>query len=129
MRVADIMTTAIETVAAGTPPPEAREQMRRRAIRHLLVFDGDELIGVVSRKDLEQTGAASVRELIHTRPITVGPRATIREAANLMRGNRIGCLPVVGRGARVEGIITASDLLDLIGKGVDRAAGDPGGRR
>ncbi len=128
MRVADLMSDAVESVEAATAPAEARERMRRRGIRHLLVFEGEALLGVVSLADLDGA-AASVRELVRGRPVTIASRATIREAANLMRGNRVDCLPVVDRSAKVEGIITASDLLDLIGKGVQRAAGDPGGRR
>jgi len=42
----------------------------------------------------------------------------IRKAANLMRGRSIGCLVVVD-GARIVGIVTVSDLLELIGRGID----------
>jgi CBS domain-containing protein len=36
-----------------------------------------------------------------------------------MRGRSIGCLPVVEKGA-LRGIITVTDLLELIGKGAER---------
>ena len=42
-------------------------------------------------------------------------------AANLMRGRTIGCVPVV-EGRRLVGIVTASDLLQLLGRGIDRRA-------
>jgi CBS domain-containing protein len=52
----------------------------------------------------------------------VPPVATIRKAANLMRGRSIGCL-VVTRRDRIAGIVTVTDLLDLIGRGLERPAG------
>ena len=38
-----------------------------------------------------------------------------------MRGRTIGCIPV-SDGKRLVGMITVSDLLDLLGRGVDRPA-------
>ena len=46
---------------------------------------------------------------------------TIRRVANLMRGRSIGCV-VVTRDGELEGIITVSDLLGLLGKGQERPA-------
>jgi CBS domain-containing protein len=53
--------------------------------------------------------------------VTVGPAATIKKAANVMRGRSIGCLVVVDAG-RAVGIVTVSDLLELVGRGMDRGA-------
>ena len=50
---------------------------------------------------------------------TVEPATTVRQAANVMRGRSIGCLVVVKAG-RVAGIVTVSDLLELVGRGLDR---------
>ncbi len=44
----------------------------------------------------------------------------MREAANLLRGRAIGCLPVVS-GERIVGIVTITDLLELIGRGQEKA--------
>jgi CBS domain-containing protein len=63
----------------------------------------------------------TVEELMTTPVITVEPTATVRKAANLMRGRSIGCVVVTDRG-RVVGIVTVADLLDLLGRGVDRPA-------
>jgi CBS domain-containing protein len=52
---------------------------------------------------------------------TIEENETVRRAANVMRGRSIGSL-VVLRGGRLAGIVTVSDLLDLLGKGGDRRA-------
>jgi CBS domain-containing protein len=46
--------------------------------------------------------------------------------ANLMRGRSIGCVVVTGNG-RLAGIVTTSDLLELLGRGAIRPS--PVGRR
>ena len=42
---------------------------------------------------------------------------SLKRAAELMRGNNIGCLPVV-EGQQLVGIVTTADLLELIATGV-----------
>jgi predicted transcriptional regulator len=49
------------------------------------------------------------------------PGMPVRQAANVMRGWNIGCLPVVDGGSLV-GIVTVSDLLRIIAEGVERPA-------
>ena len=124
MRLVDIMSEEVETIAASAPLDQARELMKRQDVRHLLVTEGGAVVGVLSQRDLgrrnPRNGESKVRESMSTPVVTAGPRATVREASNLLRGHRVGCLPIVEDG-RPVGIVTISDLLDLIGKGVDRA--------
>jgi CBS domain-containing protein len=51
--------------------------------------------------------------------VTVAPRDTVRRVANLMRGRTIGCVPVLD-GPHLVGIVTVSDLLELLGRGIER---------
>jgi acetoin utilization protein AcuB len=80
---------------------------------------------VVSERDLGgRNGSAlragkSVADLMTPRAVTADPRAPVRQAANLLRGRSIGCLPIVD-GDRLVGIVTLTDLLDLIGRGYER---------
>jgi acetoin utilization protein AcuB len=120
MRLQDIMSTPVATIVATASVAEARETMKREGIHHLVIGGGRNLAGVVSSRDL--IGARStgpVGDLVTDAVATATPRTTVREAANLLRGRTIGCLPVVD-GGRVVGIVTISDLLELIGKGVER---------
>ena len=40
MRIGDIMSTSVETIAPGTSADQAIEMMKRKAIHHLVVVDG-----------------------------------------------------------------------------------------
>jgi CBS domain-containing protein len=125
MRVSELMTKRVHTIGPEVPANDAWELMRRRQIRHLVVMANSTIVGVLSDRDLGSRRGAGVRsdttvaDLMTRKVVTIGPTETIRAAANLMRGRTIGCLPVVERG-RLAGVITVSDLLTLVGRGVDR---------
>jgi CBS domain-containing protein len=44
-------------------------------------------------------------------PLTVSPSTSSLEAIEIMRGNRVGCLPVV-EGDELVGIVTSYDFLE-----------------
>ncbi len=123
MRLKEIMKRDVVTLGAEAPEDEAREQMRRNRIHHIVVTRGARVVGIVSDRDLGfEPGtriARTVGDLMTPAVATAKITTTIREAANLMRGRTIGCLPVVENG-RLAGIVTTSDLLTLLGKGAER---------
>jgi CBS domain-containing protein len=125
MRVQDVMTTAVQTISPGASAEEAANLMRTKGIHHLVVSDGPRVVGMLSDRDVGGRNGAPVRknrivsDLMTTRVVTVSPTRTVRQAANLMRGRSIGCLVVVGRD-RTLGIITVADLLELLGRGIER---------
>jgi len=51
------------------------------------------------------------------------PQMTERQAANLLRGRSIGCLPVLDDG-KLVGIVTITDLLEILGEVIRRASTD-----
>jgi acetoin utilization protein AcuB len=120
----EIMSTPAETIAPGTSVAEARARMKRDGIHHLLVSDRGQIVGVISSRDLiGATRGTEVSELMTTRVVTASPRDTVRDAANLLRGRGVGCLPIVDRG-RAVGMVTIADLLELIGRGASRPVGE-----
>jgi acetoin utilization protein AcuB len=134
MRVQDVMTRHVETIDGQESAQSAFNSMKFKGIRHLVVKSGSDLVGVLSERDLgvpDQDGFREkhrVDELMATHVVTASPEMSVRQAANLMRGRTIGCLPVVEEGPRnrLVGIVTVSDLLELLGRGIDRPA--PGRR-
>jgi acetoin utilization protein AcuB len=134
MRVQDVMTRGVETIDDQASAELAFDSMKVKNIRHLVVKKGSELVGVLSQRDLGVAAESDFRQsrvvsdLMNTHVVTVGPETSVKQAANLMRGRSIGCLPVVEEGPRkrLVGIVTVSDLLELLGRGVDRPA--PGKR-
>ncbi len=123
MRIAEVMTTRVETVPAGESAENALRRMRAKRVHHLAVMLGEEVVGVVSARDLDSLGSArsyrTVGDVMSSPAVTAQPDTTIRQASNLLRGRTIGCLPVL-EGGRLVGILTTTDLLELIGRGSER---------
>ncbi len=123
MRIAEVMTTRVETVTAGESAENALRRMRAKRVHHLAVMLGTEVVGVVSARDLDSLGSArsyrTVGDVMTSPAVTAQPGTTIRQASNLLRGRTIGCLPVL-EGGKLVGILTTTDLLELIGRGSER---------
>jgi CBS domain-containing protein len=119
MRLRDIMSEAVETISPQASIEDARDLMRRQEVRHLVVAEAGAIVGVLSRHDVRRAeGTAAVRAVMSAPVVKAKPQTTLRHAANLLRGNDVSCLPIVDEDEQLVGIITISDLLDLIGKGV-----------
>jgi acetoin utilization protein AcuB len=136
MRISKLMTRRLFTVSPEDTVETAVQHLRQRGVRHLLVLDGDELVGILSDRDLkralqpEQTKKKKVlglgglffllepilvREIMTRDPLTIDPETTAQEAATLMIKNKFGALPVAKNG-RLLGILTETDLLRFIAK-------------
>ena len=138
MTVRELMSGTPITVGPETPVLEARQRMLKERIRHLLVTEGAELVGMVTDRDIRlnlpsQATSLSVWEMNYLLArltvgqvmtpsvIKVGPDRDARDAARLMIEHKIGALPVVD-GSRVVGIVTESDFLRAFVEAADAAA-------
>ena len=127
MRMSEFMTDSVQPVKPTMAAADAWELMRRKGIHHLVVTEGKEIVGLLSDRDVGSRAGAALRtdrtvaDLMSRQVVIRSPSDTVRSAANAMRGRTIGCMPIVDRG-RLVGIVTVSDLLELLGRGVDRPA-------
>ena len=131
MRLQDIMSTKVESVRPTETLARAQTLMRLRRIHHLVVVDHRQVVGMLTEGALqigEAEGIARVEDAMSRHVVTGTPEMTVLQAANLMRGRADGALPVFAN-QRLAGIVTVSDLLDVLGRGVDRpAVGECGAR-
>jgi len=119
MRLREIMRERVVTIGPTELATAAWTRMRRRGIRHLVVTDDGDVVGVLSERDLGGRAGGDLRrgrrvqDLMVSRVVSVEPETTLRRAADLMRTNLIGSLPVVDDGA-LAGIVTATDVFDAL---------------
>jgi hypothetical protein len=82
----------------------------RSGVRHLLVTDGAELVGVVCRADLAGAGDRPVSDVMATEVFAIDANGTLGDAVSAMAALHIGCLPVMMQ-SMVVGVITRGDLI------------------
>jgi acetoin utilization protein AcuB len=121
MRIHEIMTRRVETIPPTWRVEEAADLMRQKRLRHLVVMADGKVVGVVSHRDVHFPAlfGEKVNEVMSEPAVTIGPNDAVPMAANRMRSHCVSSLPVVERGALV-GIVTVADLLQVLGRGVDR---------
>ncbi len=98
---------------------DALETMAEHNIGALLVFDGDDLVGILSERDyarkvkLLERGSKETRvsEIMTTEIRTVGSASTVAECMELMTEYRIRHLPVLDDDGRVAGLISIGDVV------------------
>lgn len=123
MRVHEVMTARIHGTTPTASLSQAAALMREHRVHHLLVLEGKSVVGVLSSRDLLGRPEGTVVSAMSAPVVSVGPKTTVRQAANLLRGRTLGCVPVLD-GGRPVGMLTVSDLLELVGRGADRGVAE-----
>ena len=111
--VADVMTPAPIVVEVPGSRNDAINTMVRNNLTGLPVVRSSDgkLMGIVSRRDIFRKLDEDQLSLIMKKDcITIGPDATLAEAARILSDKRIHRLPVI-EGGRLVGIVTPTDIL------------------
>lgn len=127
MLVEDVMTRDVQTLTPEQTLRDAINLLRSKRIRHLPVVEGQQLVGIVTDRDVKRatpsvlTGVGNdeydnslltikVAQLMTREPITVPGRSSLKSAVEIFINTRVGALPVVDDG-RLVGILTDVDVL------------------
>lgn len=127
MKVKDIMVKEVATLDVEDELSLANDIMRLGRIRHLPVVSGDQVVGIISERDLFRSSLAQalgygdkgsrevmkslrIKDVMVKQVITVPPEMELKDAVALMVERKIGCLPVVEQG-KLVGLITETDIL------------------
>ena len=120
MRVSEIMTKAAVIDQPDDTLVEAARKMWHQQTGSLLVLDGEDLVGIITERDILKAVAAGtsldqtrISEAMTKDPVTVGPGTSLREAAKVMADRWIRHLPVLD-GGRLVGVISQRDLAGVL---------------
>jgi acetoin utilization protein AcuB len=130
MTVRELMSARVTALGREDTLDIADAVMCLGRIRHLPVLDGGTVVGVVSQRDLfrsalgtalafgirgpqELMRSLDVRDVMSAPAVTIGPDASVQEAARDMAEKKIGCLPVVEKG-KLVGILTETDVMRYV---------------
>jgi len=120
MLVRDMMNRNPGQIAPDATLAAALQLMADKKNRHLAVVFGDEVVGILSDRDLamvydpdgmteDRWQGAKVRQVMTEKPVTIGSGAPLREAARLLLRSAVSALPVVDNGQLV-GMLSDRDF-------------------
>ena len=126
-KVTQIMTTPVQTIAIESTMLDASHVMEQSGVRHLCVSNGNDIVGLVSVRDLVKhfvsSGSGPLRDLDDVyRPLsilmqksmaTIDREEPIFRVATTMAQKRIGSLLVSQNGV-VVGIVTERELVQKV---------------
>ena len=138
--IEDLMTEQPVTVSSTDNLATVLRLLLRYPFRHLPVVDGNELVGILSDRDVCLAGGwaggtrsspaeleqQKVRDVMHSDVVTIDPTDPPAEAARRMLANHIGALPTLRQNVCI-GIVTATDLLLDLRDHCRQVAGKPEG--
>ncbi|WBC17609.1 CBS domain-containing protein [Micromonospora sp. WMMA1998] len=115
--VGEFMTTRLVTMDGNDTLTAAAQEMRDSAIGDVVVTDGDNVIGIVTDRDITVRGVAedmnpsatTLNQITSKDVVTVSQYDDAVAAADLMRTYAVRRLPVIDDG-RLVGLISMGDL-------------------
>jgi acetoin utilization protein AcuB len=122
------MTAKVITIGMDDTLGQIQNLFKKYKFHHVLVLDDEELIGVISDRDVlkeispyvntlsedfraRKTLTKKAHQIMTRNPITVEPDVPVENAASIMLNKNISCLPVVSSSGDIEGILSWKDIL------------------
>lgn len=117
IRVGDVMTPQPQCVGPDSTVEEAAVLMARLDVGVLPVMRGDDLVGMVTDRDIalrvvgqHRALDTEVGEVLSGDVVSVREIQTVGEAAAIMEKHQVQRLPVVDEESRLVGIVSLGDL-------------------
>jgi len=118
MQVKELMTRDVETVRRDTLLTDAAERMRTHDIGILPVWDGEQLQGIVTDRDIAVRAIVNNQkpELLRCQNVMTQnvvfcfEDQEVTEAGRIMQDHKIRRLPVINRQRHLVGIISIGDI-------------------
>ena len=115
MKIKDFMTKGIVTCEIDTPINDIAEIMESNNIGFLAVIDDDEIIGVITDRDIVigpvMDNESSIEDFISKNIISIDENSDILDALTLMKENKVKRL-LITKKEKYTGVLSLSDLLD-----------------
>ena len=122
MKVNEIMTRDVEVATPKDSVQGTAKKMRDHDIGFLPIYEGDQLIGVLTDRDLTLRALANGtspqailgRSLVTSPAVFCYEDQNVEDAARLMQYNQIRRLVVLDRRDHLAGVISMGDLAGIV---------------
>ena len=111
----DITIRDVVTITPESTIQDVQNKMQDELISGLPVVEGDEIIGIISKRDirpvLKSEPNKTVKDIMTSDVVTVEEPISVEEALKIAYENKVERLPVLNEG-KLVGIITIKDILN-----------------
>ncbi len=128
--VGAIMTPRVVTIAMDDSLQVIRDIFQKVKFHHLIVEDGDKIVGLISDRDFfkaispyvgtmsetnrdRATLEKRAHQIMSPSPVTVQKSCPIQQAARLMLDRSISCLPITYSDGTIAGVVTWKDVFKV----------------
>ena len=128
--ISHIMTKTVVTANEKDDLKKVVEKLKAHAIRHIPIVKGKEVVGIISRTDINRLtfGALfegqenadeailemlTISQVMTSKPKTVSSDTIIRDLAEIFVKEEFHALPVVDNG-ELKGIVTTTDVMKYL---------------
>jgi CBS domain-containing protein len=118
MTAGDVMNRNFETVQADASLEDVIRKLESTGMQQLPVCQDGHLVGIVTQEDIltraplagRRSNSVRVADVIAPDLVFCFVNTEVNEAANLMRENRVGLLPVLDQDKAVVGVLVLEDI-------------------
>ncbi|BBM84384.1 CBS domain-containing protein [Candidatus Uabimicrobium amorphum] len=124
MNISTIMNKNVQTIASDALVSQAMKDMNQKEIRHLVVMDGESVVGIISNRGIpinlanltdeddnfKMWSEIKVKDLMTPNPVIFNPGDEVVKLMQDAIDTKFGAFPIMDKG-RLIGIVTVIDLL------------------
>lgn len=120
IKVEEFTTPIMHVISQNALLDQAFNVMKENNIRHLPVSDGDQIIGIISERDVmalygkDWQGDIRVGDFMNESVLSVYREDNIGEVAYQLSSNKVGSAIVLDENGKVYGIFTVTDALNAL---------------
>ncbi|AYF45097.1 MULTISPECIES: CBS domain-containing protein [unclassified Halobacteriovorax] len=120
IKVEEFTTPILHVISENALLDQAFSIMKENNIRHLPVSDGEQILGIISERDVmalygkDWQEAIRVRDFMNESVLSVYRGDNLGEVAYQLSNNKVGSAIVLDENGKVYGIFTVTDALNAL---------------
>jgi CBS domain-containing protein len=121
-RISTLPLTPPVTVESGTPVGKVLDEVQKRKVGCVLVYEAGRMAGIITERDIllkvvardVDYGTAKIDDFMTRNPATLSPDDTIGDAAALMTERHFRHIPIIAKDGKAVGVASIKDIIQLL---------------
>lgn len=116
----DVMSSPVKVLKQKSTLEEVRNLMKEKGIRHIPIIENHRFVGIISDRDLLKMDLSGTfaflkaEDIMNTVVVVAHEETPLAHIAKVMLEEKISAIPVVNEQHQLTGMITRSDILEVV---------------